>query len=164
MRVARWQGFLCAVSKLKSLAKYWLPVVLWAAVIISASGDSKSVQRSSRIIEPLVRWLFPNASDETVHTAVFVGRKWAHVTEYAILALLVWRARRGTKQSPLAGWLGRDAWIAWAVATVFAMTDELHQTFVPGRQGSIWDVLIDSIGAAGGLFVLWWMGRRRKLW
>lgn len=152
------------MSKLKTFSKYWLPVILWVVVIVSASGDTKSVQRSSRIIEPLVRWLFPHASDETVRTAVFVGRKWAHVTEYAILALLVWRARRGFGKIPPAGWSRRDAWIAWAAATGFAVTDELHQTFVPGRQGSGWDVLIDAIGAAGGLFVLWLFGRRRKRW
>lgn len=152
------------MSKLKWFAKYWLPVLLWATVIVSASGDSKSVQRSSRIIEPLVRWLFPQATDETVQTVVFVVRKWAHVTEYAILALILWWAQRGSQRHPLPGWSRRMAWVAWAGATGFAMTDELHQTFVPGRQGSPWDVLIDSVGAAGGIFLLWWSGRWRKWW
>ena len=152
------------MSKLKSFAKYWLPVVLWAAVIIMASGDSKSVQRSSRIIEPLMRWLFPQASDETIHTVVFIARKWAHLAEYAILALILWRALRGTRTPPAEGWSRRLVSVAWGGATAFAITDELHQTFVPGRQGSFWDVLIDSIGAAGGLFALWLFGRWRKKW
>ena len=158
------RGFLCAVSKLKSFAKYWLPVILWAAVIFSASSDSRSVQRSSRIIEPLVRWLFPNASDETVHTAVFVGRKWAHVPEYAIFAIILWWAVRGTRPSAPVGWSRRFAFLAWGGAAGFAITDELHQVFVPGRQGSVWDVVIDSLGAAAGLFVLWLLGRWRKQW
>jgi VanZ family protein len=152
------------VSKLKSFAKYWLPVVLWAAVIVMASGDSKSVQRSSRIIEPLMRWLFPQASDETIHTVVFIARKWAHLAEYAILALILWRALRRTRTPPLESWSRRIALLAWGGATAFAITDELHQTFVPGRQGSFWDVVIDSIGAAGGLFVFWLLGRWRKQW
>jgi VanZ family protein len=159
------RGFLCAVSKLKSFAKYWLPLIVWAAVIVSASGDSKSVQRSSRIIEPLVRWLFPQAADETVHTVVFIARKWAHVTEYAIFALILWRALRGGTRSPApVGWSRRLALLAWGGATIFAMTDELHQTFVPGRQGSFWDVMIDSLGAAAGLFAFWLLGRWRKQW
>ncbi len=152
------------MSKFKSFAKYWLPVVLWAAVIVSASGDSKSVQRSSRIIEPLVRWLFPQASDETIHTVVFIARKWAHLAEYAILALILWRALRGTRTPPPGDWSRRLALLAWGGATAFAITDELHQVFVPGRQGSFWDVVIDSIGAAGGLFVFWLLGRWRKQW
>jgi VanZ family protein len=158
------------VSKLKSFAKYWLPVVLWAAVIVMASGDSKSVQRSSRIIEPLMRWLFPQASDETIHTVVFIARKWAHLAEYAILALILWRALRRTRKqtptlpAPSGGWSRRLAFLAWGGATAFAITDELHQTFVPGRQGSFWDVVIDSLGAVGGLFALWLLGRWRKMW
>jgi VanZ family protein len=158
------------VSKLRSFAKYWLPVVLWAAVIVMASGDSKSVQRSSRIIEPLMRWLFPQASDETIHTVVFIARKWAHLAEYAILALILWRALRGARKPtptlppPTNGWSRQLAILAWGGATAFAITDELHQVFVPGRQGSFWDVLIDSIGAAGGLFAFWLLGRWRKQW
>ena len=152
------------MSKLKSFAKYWLPVLLWSVVIVSASGDSKSVHRSSRIIKPIVRWLFPQASDETVHTVVFIARKWAHLTEYAVLAVILWWALRGMRTPKPSGWLRRLAYIAWGGATIFAMTDELHQTFVPGRQGSVWDVLIDSVGAAGGLFALWLFGRWRKMW
>jgi VanZ family protein len=162
--VAVRRGFLSAVSKLKSFTKYWLPVLLWAAVIVMASGDSKSVQRSSRIIEPLMRWLFPQASDETIHTVVFIARKWAHLAEYAILALILWRALRGTRTLTPDGWSRQLAFLAWAGATAFAITDELHQTFVPGRQGSLWDVLIDSLGAVGGLFALWLLGRWRKMW
>ena len=111
-----------------------------------------------------MRWLFPNASDDTVHAAVFAGRKCAHLTEYAIFALLIWRARRGTAKIPPFGWSSREAWIALAGVAVFAMTDEFHQLFVPGRQGSIWDVMIDSLGAAGGLIALWLVGRWRKWW
>lgn len=152
------------MSKLKSFAKYWLPLILWAAVIFSASGDKKSVHHSSRIIEPFVRWLIPNISEEAVKTTVFVVRKGAHVTEFAILAMLLWRTFRGTFGKEQTGWSRRIAFSAWLVATLFAVTDEWHQVYVPGRQGSGWDVLIDSIGAAWGLFALWLIGRWRKKW
>jgi VanZ family protein len=152
------------VSKIRAFAKYWLPVLLWAVVMASASGDTKSVQHSSRIIEPLVRWLFPDISDRAVQTAVLVSRKGAHLTEYAIFALILWRALQATAKHPAPGWPRRLALGAWFGAVGFAVTDELHQVFVPGRQGSPWDVLIDSVGAAGGLLVLWLIGRWRKYW
>jgi VanZ family protein len=154
-------GFLCAVSKLKSFAKYWLPVVIWMAVIFSASGDTKSAQRSSRLIEPFIRWFFPDLSPDQVWPIVQVVRKCAHLTEYAILALLLWRALRAKAQP---GWSWRMAGHAWVGVVLYAITDEVHQCFVPTRMGSPWDVLLDSIGGAAGLLALWALGRWRKWW
>jgi VanZ family protein len=70
-----------------------------------------------------------------------VLRKGAHMTEYAILAVLLWRALR-------------NELAALAVAIAYAGTDELHQTFVRGRHGSPVDAAIDALGAAIGLLVL----------
>lgn len=61
-------------------------------------------------------------------------RKLGHVAEYAILFLL---ARRHWKPGP-----------AWVFCVLFAVSDEWHQTFVPGRMGKVSDILLDS-GAAG---------------
>lgn len=154
--------FIGNVSKLKSFSKYWLPILLWALLIFSASGDRKSVQHSSRIIEPLVRWLFPHASDEAVHTTVFVVRKCAHMTEFAIFTLLIWRAANATIWKQTSGWNRRAVFFAAACSVLFAASDEIHQTFVPGRQGAVMDVLIDSIGVTGGLFGLWLVKRIKK--
>jgi len=46
-----------------------------------------------------VRWLFPHASAETIHGAVGLVRKCAHLTEYAVLALLLWRALRKPRKN-----------------------------------------------------------------
>jgi VanZ family protein len=156
-------GLLCAVSKLKPFLKYWLPVVIWMAVIFSASGDTKSTQRSSRLIEPFIRWFFPNASQDQIWPIVMVVRKCAHLTEYAVLALLLWRALRSLSQE-VQGWSPRLATYAWLGVVLYAITDEVHQAFVPNRMGSPWDVLLDSIGGAVGLFVLWALGRWRRWW
>jgi len=59
-------------------------------VIFSASGDRMSFQHSSRLIGPLVRWVFPHLPDDTVHAIVVFVRKCAHLAEYAVLALLLW--------------------------------------------------------------------------
>jgi VanZ family protein len=71
----------------------------------------------------------------------FLLRKLAHVTEYAVLTLLSWRALRG---------LGVKRALAAAVlvSLAYSCTDEFHQTFVDGRHGTPVDVLIDSIGMA----------------
>jgi VanZ family protein len=52
--------------------------------------------------------------------------------------------------------------LALGLAAFYACTDEFHQTFVPSRQGSAWDVLLDTGGASLGLLLLWAGGRCRK--
>jgi VanZ family protein len=132
-------------------------------VIFFASGDTRSVTHSSRIIEPLVHWLFPHLPADQIWPFVLFFRKCAHLTEYAVFALLLWRAIRA-HSAPTTGWSWRVARNAWLVVVVYASTDEFHQSFVPGRQASPWDVVIDSIGGAAGLLALWALGRWRKWW
>jgi VanZ family protein len=79
-------------------------------------------------------------------------RKLAHVTEYAVLTFLWWRALRGLGiESALAG--------ALVISVLYACTDELHQTFVDGRHGTPVDVGIDAIGMAIAAIVIY--ARRR---
>ncbi len=134
------------------------------SVIFGASGDSASSKHSSRILEPLLHWLFPNLSQQSFDEAVFLFRKGAHVTEYAILALMLWRAfcrpvwRAGEK------WQWDGFLQALWFAMFYAATDEFHQTFVPSREGCIRDVCIDSVGAACGLLVLRALFLSRIVW
>ena len=71
-----------------------------------------------------------------------IGRKLVHAGEYALLCWLWWRALR-TAIPPRAA-----LWGALAIAVAYAATDELHQTFVAGRQGWAVDVAIDALGAS----------------
>ena len=82
------------MHKLHPFLKYWLPVLLWMGLIFTASSDTHSFARSSRILAPLLHWLFPHLPEDTVNFIVLLARKGAHLTEYAILALLLWRALR----------------------------------------------------------------------
>ena len=76
-----------------------------------------------------------------------IGRKLIHFSEYALLALLWWRALRTRLD-------GRTAALAaLAVTSLYAASDEFHQSFVDGRNGSPIDWAIDSAGA--GLAMLW---------
>jgi len=154
--------FPCCVPRLRAFLLYWWPVFVWMALIFSASSDSMSFQHSSHIIGPFVRWLLPGLSEHSVHAVVFAVRKCAHVTEYAILALVVWRALQKSRGQTPGGWLWSQAFLTLAVAALYAATDEFHQRFVPSRQASLWDVLLDTSGAALALVFLWIIGRWRK--
>jgi uncharacterized protein len=88
----------------------------------------------------------------------------ARALAHAILAALLWRARRKPALHPDKPWLRSEALFAIGVAAFYAVTDELHQAFEPTRQGSVIDVLIDTMGAALGILVIWMIGRWRKRW
>jgi len=103
------------------MASRWLPVLVWAGVIFAFSS-----------IPSL------NSGLGTWDTVL---RKLAHMTEYAILAVLLVRAT------------GSYAW-AIALTVGYAITDEVHQLFVRGRHGSPVDVAIDAVGALIGLALL----------
>ena len=133
-------------------------------VIFTASGDAQSAHHSSRIIEPILRWLFPHLSTPTVNELVFLIRKCAHLTEFAGLALLFWRAVRQPQRHDSRPWLWSHARIALLYTMLYAATDEFHQLFVKSREGKVEDVVIDSIGAVLGLLALWALGKWRKHW
>ena len=104
----------------------WLPVLAWAAVIFALSS-------------------IPHLGTG-LGTWDTILRKGAHVTEYAILGLLLVRA------------LGREL-PAFLIGVAYAITDELHQHFVGGRHSSPIDVAIDSTGVLIGVLIL---GRARR--
>ncbi len=130
----------------RTVLRFWLPPLLWTGVILAASTDYLSAANSGPWLADLVRVLvghpLPAAQFGELH---FLIRKAGHVTEYAILSALLFRALRG--EGPLR-WSGRWATAAIALAAAVGAFDEWHQMFVPSRTASPWDVLIDSGGAA----------------
>jgi VanZ family protein len=70
-----------------------------------------------------------------------IGRKIIHFVQYALLAFLWWRALRGSVGAR------RAALAAFLVTVVYAASDEYHQSFVEGRNGSPLDWAIDTAGA-----------------
>ena len=134
--------------------KAWLPVVLWMGFIFFMSTDVGAAPHTGGLLEPLLRWIHPGISAEAIEWAHFVVRKCGHLSEYAVLALLTWRALwlAGSEKARSSA-IRCAAW-AWLIATVYAGTDEFHQWFVPTRTASVRDVMIDSCGAAIGLTLL----------
>jgi VanZ family protein len=152
------------MSKARTFVFYWLPVLLWMALIFSASSDRASFEHSSRIIAPVLRWLIPQISDEAVHLVVLLVRKAAHLTEYAVLAVLVWRLLARRSPDPKRIWTWPVAGRTLLVVLLYAASDEFHQIFVPSRQASVWDVLLDTTGGFFALILLWLIGRLRQRW
>jgi VanZ family protein len=160
----RKTGFHPRVSKIERLLIYWLPPLGWMGLIFSVSADSQSFRRSSGLFYPLMHWLFPGMSAETIEGIHFAFRKCAHLTEFAILALLFWRAIRQPRKKDSRPWRWDEAGLALALVFLYAASDELHQVFVPLRTGMASDVFIDSAGGAIGLLLLNLLGRIFKRW
>ena len=146
----------------RDFGKWWLPVLLWMAVIFCASTDLGSIHHTSRIIGPTLRFFWPNISDDTIrHVQTFV-RKTGHVSEYAILALLAFRGRN--RGFFISKWSVRSASFAVIFSMLYACSDEFHQSFVPTREATVMDVLIDTFGACAGVFAIWMIGKIRAKW
>lgn len=141
----------------------WAPVLVWMLVIFGASADSHSYEHSSRIVIPLLRWLFPHMPLwEMEHIHHFL-RKCCHVIEYAIFGFLIFRAFHYSR-NPLPPWSWPRVGGALLFVFVYAASDEFHQRFVPTRTPRVLDVCIDTAGGALGIGVAWLFHyqRRRK--
>jgi VanZ family protein len=156
--------FFVAVSKTRSFIKYWLLPIAWMSVIFAGSSDSQSYQHSSRLVEPLLHWLFPHMSQAHIEAIHHLLRKCAHLTEYAALAVLLWRAVRKPARNDPRPWSWREALTAVVIVFLYASTDEFHQRFVPSRTPMVSDVFIDTSGAVIGMIALWALGRGRAWW
>lgn len=155
------------MSLLKKFLRYWLPLLVWMTMIFLASGDAESGPHASRLLEPLLRWLFPNGTPAVLALALLLARKAAHTTEYALLAFLAWRVWRRPVWGDTRPWRWSEAGQALLFSVIYAVSDEFHQSFVPTRVGCWQDVVIDTAGAVGGLllvwFCVWWRRRPAKV-
>jgi VanZ family protein len=141
----------------------WAAVLLWTGVILLLSTDSFSADETSRIIGPLLDFFFPGLEAATralVHAGV---RKSAHAFEYAVLAILAWRALH----LEMPGRERRATLLALALALGVASVDETGQATRAARTGSPIDVALDGAGGAAGLALAHgaaaWQRRRRTL-
>nr|MDQ3802826.1 VanZ family protein [Acidobacteriota bacterium] len=134
------------------------PVVVWIGVIFFASTSGFSASNTSRIIRPLLLWLFPDIDEPTLAAVHLFVRKAAHFIEYAVLALLAARAFLTSSRRGL-----RRRWPAAAFALVAAcsLLDEFHQSFLAARAGTVYDSLLDMSGGAAALALLAALRRAR---
>ena len=131
-----------------------IALLLMAMIFMfSANTGDESSELSRKVTEHLMRWIFPEysamgggAQAGAFALMHFLVRKLAHFSEYALLGAAL---RQFLWTFPLK-FPGLPAWLA---ATVYAVLDEWHQTFVSGRAGQFRDICIDSAGALFGVLV-----------
>ena len=139
------------------LLKYWAPPIIWMSIIFLFSTDAFSGDNTGSLLWTVVSFIYPGATQELFDSIHFYVRKAGHFTEYAILALLLFRAfRSGARER----WRLRWALSSLLIAFLYASLDEFHQTFTRRRTGSVYDSLIDTSGAATALVLLWLYGRK----
>jgi len=84
-------------------------------------------------------------------------KKLGHALGYGVLAWLYLRALRGHLHPP-----NSCRAVSLGLALLYGLSDEYHQTFVPGRNGTLLDVAVDGMGAGGAMLLEWWLQRRRE--
>ncbi len=112
------------VKVLEKKIRFWIPAMVWLSVIFYFSNE-------------------PSLTIGSGGVESFVLRKFAHIGEFGVLALLIFLPL--TKRYKSKGILIFFA--TFLITALFALTDEFHQTFILGRDGNLKDVLVDSLGA-----------------
>jgi len=110
---------------------YWWPTLVWAGVIFWFSSQSA-------------------IATSQIYWQDFIVKKIAHLTVYAILAILLYRSFKHTTNLDRLNLM----WVTIAVVVLYAISDEFHQSFTPGREPRVRDVVIDTIGAGVSLWVI----------
>ncbi len=121
-----------------------MPVALWLAIIAVESSDWLSAQHTGSFLYALLSAMLGHVDPQKFAVFHAVLRKVGHFVGYGILSVLFFRALRASIITTIA------RLCAWSVALTFvvASLDELHQSFLPSRTGTVRDVLLDTIGAA----------------
>ncbi len=109
----------------------WVPVFLWAFVIFLFSS-------------------MPTSPVSQIRLADFMVKKSAHIVEYGVFTTLIYRAL-------IASGIDKKKSGAFSVilAVFYAITDEFHQSFTPGRDPKVRDVFFDTIGSVSSIYVIW---------
>ena len=135
--------------------KAWIAAILWLIVICIESTPYLSAHETSRILYPLLHFLFgvSYASFEPWHHLL---RKTGHVVGYALLSFFLFRAWRETLPSPTPRqWALKWSMMAVLGTLIVASLDEWHQTYLPSRTGRWQDVVLDTSAGIGAQILLY---------
>ena len=122
-----------------------LTTVAWAVLVFYLSTERFSPDFSRGLVAQSLTLFHLSVSPRTLHILDTLLRKAAHVTEYGMLAFLVYGSFG--EQQPFR-WSLRQALWCIGIVGLYSLTDEIHQRFVPGRHSSLADCGIDVAGAA----------------
>jgi VanZ family protein len=148
-----------------NLLKAWIAAILWLIVIAIESSALLSANNTSRILYPLLHFLFGMDWEHFQHWHFYI-RKGGHVVGYAILSILLFRAWRATLPAMSdVNWTPRWTTIAILGTALVASLDEWHQSYIPSRTGRWQDVVLDTCAGmlAQILIYFYWIWRERGL-
>jgi len=139
------------ISKTNILS--WTLIILWMAIIFFFSHQpaTESSELSTGITEKIaviIQEIIPETKPNQVNLN-FIIRKGAHFGIYLVLGILVANGLYNGNKSKL-----NITILALLICVLYAISDELHQVFVPGRSGEVRDVLIDSAGSLVGILLI----------
>ena len=117
------------MQRIQKVLNYWLPPILWALIIFIFSS-------------------FPTVQTTEFFLGDFLIKKSAHLFEYGVLAILLYRALLNYDVNT-----NKALFFAILIAGLYGVSDEFHQSFIPGRGPAVRDVIIDTIGATIGIFL-----------
>lgn len=130
-----------------ALVIIWMVIVFW----FSAQVGDDSSNISGNTLRKIITFINQNISQQELERLVElfqpVIRKLAHYTMYTVGGFLIYNQQRTLKDNK-----NRIA-SSTIIGILYAITDEIHQLFVPGRSGRILDVGIDSLGVITGIFI-----------
>ncbi len=127
---------------MRRVLEYWLPPLAWMGLIFFLSAQLD----------------LPHAPGPWLDTLL---KKTGHAAVYGVLAWFYLRVLRQYFGDGRALTALRLVSIGLAVA--YGLSDEYHQTFVPGRNGNLFDVTVDGVGACVAMLLDRWLVRRRSL-
>ena len=116
----------------------WLPPLAWMSLIFILSAQ-------------------PDLPHPPQHWLDMLIKKGGHAFVFGVQAWLYLRALRRHFSSP-----AKLRWVCAGLAVLYAASDEFHQTFVPGRNGRLSDVFVDSLGVGGAMALDWWLARQPR--
>ena len=131
-------------------------VIAWMVLvfILSHQVADESSETSSRFIATIIKLFNKNIQQEELDKILLIiepiVRKIAHFVLYTLGGILITIMFINFKEH-----IAKTKTTAFLLGTVYAITDEIHQLFVPGRSGEIRDVLIDSSGVLLGVFIIY---------
>ncbi len=142
-----------------------LTILMMIFIFVQSALPADVSQQESHIIVRVLTELL-QAKRETVS---FLVRKGAHFTEYLVLGVCLFLTVRDFREQRKLQSCTRNAgpavtsvFVPWVIGAAYAVTDEIHQYFVPGRSCEVRDMLIDACGTAAGVLLCRWIAQKRK--
>ena len=125
-----------------------ISILIMVVIFVHSAMPAEMSSIESSVFERFVASILGVAPE----SVTFAVRKCAHFTEYLVLGLFMMLAAVNTRQQKKSAYI--TGLITWIIGTAYAVSDELHQLFVPGRSCELRDMCIDAVGIFCGVLII----------